>query len=344
MPQSSRQIARIVATGALPIRRGLGWALGVGLLTLAGPGASLAAAVVGFVAAVEGEVDLLRVDEAAWNSAAIDEEIGIGDTLRTGFDSAVKVVLVDDTILGLGEDTELEIDSFVIGPEALTRASVLRQLRGQVRTRVGEAFGGTTRIEVHTPTAIMGVKGTEGTTRVDGGPKTQRPQAPAGSTAGEEEELSTLVRNWEGGITAAMLDGIPLPVPPRQCRIVYLDRVGEPEDCPGDFTPIAIESVVTTAPAELQSDLLLGDRPPAVSAALGGTGVREAVGESLLIEPPDPVIEDRAEADAIAGIEFNPLADFDFDAGEVGSDSGSNPLDDLDFDAGEVGSDTTTPP
>ena len=184
----------------------------------------------------------------------------------------------------------------------------------------------------------MGVKGTEGTTRVDGGP------GEAASMRDAREEMSTLVRNWEGGITAAMLDGIPLPVPPGQCRVVYRDRIGEPVKCPEDLVPIEIESVVSIAPVDLQADLLLGDRPPAVSAALGVAGVREAVAESLLLEPPDPVVEDRAEADSISGIDIDPLAGLDFGVGEVGSDSDSDPIGGLDFDSGEVGSDTSVPP
>jgi hypothetical protein len=34
-------------------------------------------------------------------------------------------------------------------------------LAGHVRTKVGEAFGGPTRLQLHTPTAVIGVKGTE---------------------------------------------------------------------------------------------------------------------------------------------------------------------------------------
>ena len=65
----------------------------------------------------------------------------------------------------------------------------------------------------------------------------------------------------------------------------------------------------------------------------------QIVGAALLIEPPDPVIEDRIDADEFAGIDIDPLADIFFDPGEVGSDAGSNPLSDVVFDPGEVGSD-----
>lgn len=318
--------------------------VGVSLLLLFFPlfaATSFAAAAdpIGFVAALQGRVDLLRADESTWTAAVVDENILAGDTLRTGLNSAVKIVLVDDTVLGLGEDTELAIDNLVIGPAALVEPSVLRHLRGQVRTRVGEAFGGTTRVEIHTPTAIMGVKGTEGTTRVDGGVRAQDPWALDGAAAeAEEEEPSTLVRNWEGGITAAMLNGVHLSVPPGKCRIVYRDRIGRPEDCPDDFVPVQVPAEAGGDLAQLQSDLLAGATPP-VSAGPESGGIGDIVGEALLIEPPDPVLEDRTDSDAFAGIGINPLANLDFGSGQVEPDPGSNPLDGLDFGTGETGPD-----
>ncbi|HIG01682.1 MAG TPA: hypothetical protein EYQ66_10325 [Myxococcales bacterium] len=301
-------------------------------------GASLAAEPVGFVADVYGEVVRRAATETTWQAAVVDEAVWVGDTLRTGLNSAAKIVLVDDTTLGLGEDTLLTIDQMWVGPEALTEPSILRQLSGQLRTRVGEAFGGTTRIEIHTPTAIMGVKGTEGTTRVDGAEKRGGIWSLDGDSPEDEEEISTVVRNWEGGITAAMLDGVHLPVPPGQCRVVYRDRIGEPADCPGDFVPVAFFSSVPLELASLQVDLLVGTGLPAVSAGPDGGGIGDVVGEALVLEPPDPVIEDRTDADEFAGIGIDPLADIVFDPGEVGSNPGDDPLGDIVFDPGEVGS------
>jgi hypothetical protein len=308
-------------------------------LVLAVAGASAAGEPIGFVAAVHGQVDRLAATASVWRAAAVDDPVWVGDTLRTAMNSTAKIVLVDDTTLGLGEDTELAIDNLVIGPEALSEPSILRQLRGQIRTRVGEAFGGTTRIEIHTPTAIMGVKGTEGTTRVDGGARAGDAWAAEMAEPGDDEEISTLVRNWEGGITAALLNGVHLPVPPGQCRVVYRDRIGEPADCPDDFVPIVIPGRARIELARLQVDLLVVAGPPAVSAGPEGGGMGQIVGAALLIEPPDPVLEDRTDADEFAGIDIDPLADIFFDPGEVGSDAGSNPLSDVIFDPGEVGSD-----
>ena len=313
--------------------------LATGLCVLGVAASGLAAEPIGFVADVYGQVDRRAATETRWRAATVDQGVWVGDTLRTGLNSAAKVVLVDDTTLGLGEDTLLTIDQMWVGPEALTEPSILRQLSGQLRTRVGKAFGGTTRIEIHTPTAIMGVKGTEGTTRVDGAEKSDGIWALDGAAAEEEEEISTVIRNWEGGITAAMLDGVHLPVPPGQCRVVYRDRIGEAADCPGDFVPVAFLTSVPLELARLQIDLLAGAGLPAVSAGPDGGGIGDVVGEVLLIEPPDPVIEDRSDADEFAGIGIDPLADIVFDPGEVGSDPGGNPLGGIIFAPGEVGSD-----
>jgi hypothetical protein len=134
--------------------------LGMVLAAMAPAGIAVAEPV-GFVAGVEGSIEMFAIGASAWTAAMLDSEVQIGDTLRTGPSAAVKILLVDDTLLSIGEDTEVVIDSMLVGPAATGEASVLQLLRGQMRARVGEAFGGPTRLEVHTPTAVAGVKGTE---------------------------------------------------------------------------------------------------------------------------------------------------------------------------------------
>ena len=97
----------------------------------------------------------------------MDVDIEIGDTIRTGFDSQAKVILVDDTTLTIDEDTEITIQSLHVGAAATTDRSIIRQTRGKMRTVVGSAFGGQTRMEIHTPTAVVGVKGTDLTSEKD---------------------------------------------------------------------------------------------------------------------------------------------------------------------------------
>jgi hypothetical protein len=116
---------------------------------------------VGFLAAVEGTVEVKPGGAGSFAAAAIDREISVGDTIRTGRDSLAKLVLQDDSVITIDEETELLIDHYVVGGGAGQEPSRVSLLSGHVRTKVGETFGGATRLQLHTPTAVIGVKGTE---------------------------------------------------------------------------------------------------------------------------------------------------------------------------------------
>jgi len=122
-------------------------------------GAPASAEPVGFVAVSNGDVQLQQ--GGVWQAASRDGEVSIGDAIRTGTDSSAKIVLVDDTLLQIDEETELRIETFHVGDAATRDVSIVRQARGRLRTTVGDAFGGTTKLEVHIPTAAIGIKGTD---------------------------------------------------------------------------------------------------------------------------------------------------------------------------------------
>jgi ferric-dicitrate binding protein FerR (iron transport regulator) len=132
------------------------------VLALSAPAS--AADPVGFFASLEGEVQVatpLAPGAYSWQAARRDGGVQIGDRVKTGQGAAAKIVLVDDTLLHVDEDTELEIETFHVGAAATKERSIVRHTRGRLRTLVGDAFGGETRIEIHTPTAVVGVKGTD---------------------------------------------------------------------------------------------------------------------------------------------------------------------------------------
>jgi hypothetical protein len=231
-------------------------ALAAGLLGLAvvliSPGAF--AVPVGFVTASEGIVEIQQSGDSNWEPAAIDSNISIGDTIGTERNSFVKVLLVDDTTLFVGEETELVIDKLVVGDMATKERSVLQQLRGQVRAHVGQAFGGTTRLEIHTPTAIVGVKGSTMEVRVRG---------PVGSR-------ETLVKNVEGEMFVAGRDvaGNAVMIPRGLCSRIIEGRDPEPPmRCPTDFEPV--REAMPSAVAQAKTDALI--LPGGVAA--GGSAV-----------------------------------------------------------------------
>ncbi|MCH2172655.1 FecR family protein [Myxococcota bacterium] len=249
---------------------------------------------VGFVAGVEGNVEIVRGSQSSWQTAALDQSIEIGDGVRTGMDSALKLVLIDDTTLTVGEDTEVLVDSFLVGDLALREPSVIRQLSGQLRMRVGEAFGGSTRVEIHTPTAVMGVKGTALTSRV----------------SAENGEAVTLGCNWEGGVFMSAPNGnTSVDVDVNRCRKAYRDRIGPMIPVPVDFVPIkapvprSVDRVAASmagsgsapGPAAQLNDWLLEEALPAV-----GAGPETAPFEiSAIVEP---VIEGPLDAESVEAV------------------------------------------
>lgn len=115
---------------------------------------------VGLVTGVEGQVEIRSGRGTTWAPAALDHQLQLGDWIRTQRAARARILLADDTLLSVDEETELSLDESVLGSATGKPHSVIQQLSGQVLTAVGETFGGETRLEVHTPTAVVGVKGT----------------------------------------------------------------------------------------------------------------------------------------------------------------------------------------
>ena len=136
----------------------------VTLLCVLGLAAPASADPVGFFSSLVGDVQVARPlapGALSWQAAARDGEVSVGDRVKTGMDASARILLVDDTLLHVDEDTEIEIQEFHVGAAATKERSIVRHTRGRLRTVVGHAFGGETKLEVHTPTAVVGVKGTD---------------------------------------------------------------------------------------------------------------------------------------------------------------------------------------
>jgi len=104
---------------------------------LAGATPARAAEPVGFVAVANGDVDVQQ--GGAWQAATRDAQVAIGDAIRTGANASAKIVLVDDTLLQIDEETELRIETWQLGDAATKNVSLVRQARGRLRATVGGA-------------------------------------------------------------------------------------------------------------------------------------------------------------------------------------------------------------
>ena len=97
--------------------------------------------------------------EGVWHQLATDDPVSLDETVVTGAGSRLEMILDDDTVLTLGANARLRIDSFVYDPGRVSR----------LRTTVVGAFrfvsgkvpaGATHQATVTTPFAVIGVRGT----------------------------------------------------------------------------------------------------------------------------------------------------------------------------------------
>jgi hypothetical protein len=93
--------------------------------------------------------------------AATGMKLLAGDTLSTGSDGSLGVVLGDDSTLSLGPDSSLVIESFLFSPAERKFGMLARISRGSMAYLsglIGKQAPETVRFE--TPTASIGIRGT----------------------------------------------------------------------------------------------------------------------------------------------------------------------------------------
>lgn len=128
------------------------------LIALAG---SVQAQVVGQVERVEGAPEVIRAGTAQWIPIRPAEPVSVGDQLRTREGAKVEIRLNDDSVLTLAEKTVMAIDEQTLQP-AGQNTSIFSLLLGKMRAVVSNRYQEPgSRFEVHTPTAVAGVRGTE---------------------------------------------------------------------------------------------------------------------------------------------------------------------------------------
>lgn len=121
------------------------------------------AAPVGEFTLIQGIVDITSPGQVA-RSANLGDEVQVGDIVRTKSKSKAEITFIDDNVLRLAEKTRLKITEYMV--EKDRNKGILSLLRGKIQSivkmRLGRIFGlgKANRYEVHTPTAVCGVRGT----------------------------------------------------------------------------------------------------------------------------------------------------------------------------------------
>jgi len=132
---------------------------------------SVSEAAVGKFSYVEGRVDILRGGSLRAIPVKIGDPVNINDVVRTKSNSKAKISFTDGNTVMLAERTRIDIDKYVTDVGKDKR--IIKLSRGKLRSVVGffrktlfkikkvSAHIGTNHYEVHTPTAVSGVRGTD---------------------------------------------------------------------------------------------------------------------------------------------------------------------------------------
>jgi hypothetical protein len=146
------------------------------------------------LAADVGEVVLARNDVKGTPPAGATKPLAAGDGLalglrvETGADSAAKMTFDPSGSLTLGSRARVTLDAVRVDQVTGRSESALSVLAGAVRLALGKLFQGDVAID--TPTAVVGVKGTDLRVEVD---------EPTGATVVTVTEGVVTVRSKAGG-------------------------------------------------------------------------------------------------------------------------------------------------
>ena len=123
--------------------------------------------VAGIIKSLQGGGSVLRGEDVI--PAKIGEALYVTDTVVTAEDSSLGIMLEDDTLLSLGENSRLEISEYVFKPKDELFSMVLRLLKGSFGYMSG-VIGrlAPEKVDIETPDAVIAVHGTRFLVKVEG--------------------------------------------------------------------------------------------------------------------------------------------------------------------------------
>jgi hypothetical protein len=119
-----------------------------------------AAAEIGQIKTAKGQVTIER--DGRTLPAAVGTRLQSADVVKTGADSSVGITMDDDTLLSAGAGSVLSLDRYAFEPttgQGRFDASLNRGTLAVISGRIAKASPDA--MTVRTPTAILGVRGTE---------------------------------------------------------------------------------------------------------------------------------------------------------------------------------------
>ena len=121
--------------------------------------AAAASEVVGFVKTAAGTTSVTR--EGVVLPITMGDKLFQKDTLETGNDGSLAIILRDDTTMSMGPDSRIVIESFIFAPKKGRFSNITKMTKGIVAYISGKTVSlapGKTRFK--TPMGMIGIRGT----------------------------------------------------------------------------------------------------------------------------------------------------------------------------------------
>jgi hypothetical protein len=108
--------------------------------------------------------------EGAGKPGAPGDRVFRTDVVRTGADGSVGITFADDSMMSLGPSSELRLDSFDFDATTHEGSFDSSLLKGTLAVHSGEIVEQTPEaMKIHTPAAVLAVRGTQLVVRAAGG-------------------------------------------------------------------------------------------------------------------------------------------------------------------------------
>ncbi len=121
--------------------------------------AAMAADPIGTVKTSSGEAQITRSGSSS--AATVGNPVHQNDVVITGADGALGITFTDGTLLSVGPNTEIIIDTYVYNPNASDSSFTASMARGTLQFISGEiAKLSPDAVKVNTPTGTIAVRGT----------------------------------------------------------------------------------------------------------------------------------------------------------------------------------------
>lgn len=115
---------------------------------------------IGQVASVEGQATAQRAGSAQRLPLQVAHPVYQEDTIETGEGGKIRLVLIDETELSLGQHSSMTLSQLVFAPQRHTHRGVVSVAQGVFRAITKQVIPQTT-FEIRTGTAVAAVRGTQ---------------------------------------------------------------------------------------------------------------------------------------------------------------------------------------